>query len=106
MVNKTRERGPQALRSRPPRGPKVTLSVVLGRATRACVIHNTGITCEGAAVSSDIFERQYRISKETDAVWRELRYAPRSKREPRGISRHMPPRWRGGGCATLVSYYH
>ena len=25
-------------------------SVVLGRATRACVIHITGITCEGAGV--------------------------------------------------------
>ena len=42
------------LRCRPPRGPKVTLNVVLGRATRACVIHITGITCEGVAVSSDV----------------------------------------------------
>ena len=31
-------------------------SVVLGRATRACVIHITGITCEGVAVSSDVFD--------------------------------------------------
>ena len=44
------------LRCRPPRGPKVMLSVVLGRATRACVIHITGITCEGVAVSSDVFD--------------------------------------------------
>ena len=34
----------------------VMLSVVLGRATRACVIHITGITCEGVAVSSDVFD--------------------------------------------------
>ena len=32
------------------------LSVVLGRATRACVIHITGITCEGVVVSSDVFD--------------------------------------------------
>ena len=44
------------LRWRPPRSPKVMLSVVLGRATRACVIHITGITCEGVAVSSDVFD--------------------------------------------------
>ena len=44
------------LRWRPPRGPKVMLSVVLGRATRACVIHITGITCEGVVVSSDVFD--------------------------------------------------
>ena len=44
------------MRSRPPRGPKVMLSVVLGRATRACVIHITGITCEGVAVSSDVYD--------------------------------------------------
>ena len=32
------------------------LSVVLGRATRAGAIHITGITCEGVAVSSDVFD--------------------------------------------------
>ena len=37
------------------RGLKVMLSVVLGRATRACVNHITGITCEGVVVSSDVF---------------------------------------------------
>ena len=42
-VVKKRVRG-VPLRWRPPRGPKVMLSVVLGRATRACVIHITGIT--------------------------------------------------------------
>ena len=54
-VVKKRVRG-VPLRWRPPRGPKVMLSVVLGRATRACVIHITGITCEGVVVSSDVFD--------------------------------------------------
>ena len=54
-VVKKRVRG-VPLRCRPPRGPKVMQSVVLGRATRACVIHITGITCEGVVVSSDVYD--------------------------------------------------
>ena len=39
-----------------PRGPNARLGVVLGRATRSCANHITGITCEGAAVSSGAFD--------------------------------------------------
>ena len=38
------------------RGLKVRLSVVLGRATRVCANHITGITCGGVVVSSDVFD--------------------------------------------------
>ena len=38
------------------RGLKVRLSVVLGRATRACVNHITGITRGGVVVSSDVLD--------------------------------------------------
>ena len=50
----TGEGSPCALRLS--RGLKVRLSVVLGRATRVCANHITGITCGGVVVSSDVFD--------------------------------------------------